>query len=73
MGPMALLGPAASGFSTGSMIQSSLTSTANYMIKKSTGRTIVQHAFDTITKDALQQSFMPNKINVLTKNKVKSE
>lgn len=73
MGPMVLLGPAASGFSTASIVQTSFTTTANYMVKKSTGKTIGQHAFDTITKDTLQQSFMPNRTNVLSKNKVKSK
>ena len=73
MGPMVLLGPAVSGFSTASIVQTSFTTTANYMVKKSTGKTIGQHAFDTITKDTLQQSFMPNRTNVLSKNKVKSK
>ena len=40
MAPMALLGPATSGFSTASIIQSGVTTTANYMVKKSTGKTI---------------------------------
>ena len=48
MVPMALIGPATSGFTTASIIQSGLTTTASYMVKKSTGKTIGEHAFDAI-------------------------
>ena len=58
MAPMALLGPATSGFSTASIIQSGVTTTANYMVKKSTGKTISQHTYTTISK-SLQQSYLP--------------
>ena len=57
--PLALIGPAASGFSTASLIQSGVTTGANYMIKKSTGKTISQHAIDTINKDIIKQSYLP--------------
>ena len=40
MVPMAFIGPAASGFSTASIIQSGVTTGANYMVKKSTGKMI---------------------------------
>ena len=40
MVPMALIGPATSGFSTASLIQSGVTTGANYVVKKSTGKTI---------------------------------
>ena len=67
MVPMAFIGPAASGFSTASIIQSGLTTGANYMVKKSTGKTIAEHAFDTINPDVLKQSYMPEeKENVTT-------
>ena len=59
--PMALIGPATSGFSTASLIQSSVTTGANYMVKKSTGKTIGQHALEAINNDTLQQSYFPNK------------
>ena len=59
MAPMALIGPAASGFSTASLIQSGLTSGANYMVKKSTGKTIAQHALEAINQDVLQQTYVP--------------
>ena len=34
MAPIAFIGPATSGFSTASIIQSSVTTGANYMVKK---------------------------------------
>ena len=61
MAPMALIGPAASGFSTASIIQSGVTSGANLLVKKSTGKTITEHALDSINKDVLQQTYLPNK------------
>ena len=61
MAPLALIGPATSGFSTASIIQASVTSGANYMVKKSTGKTISEHAFDSINKEVLQQTYLPSK------------
>tara|TARA_B100000965_G_scaffold331902_1_gene296237 strand:+ start:379 stop:645 length:267 start_codon:yes stop_codon:yes gene_type:complete len=57
--PMALIGPAASGFSTASIIQSGVTTGANYMVKKSTGKTISQHALEQLSKETLQQTYFP--------------
>jgi len=58
--PMALIGPATSGFSTASLIQSGVTSGANYMVKKSTGKTITEHALTIINReDIYQQTFVP--------------
>tara|TARA_B100000686_G_C16335214_1_gene735118 strand:- start:348 stop:614 length:267 start_codon:yes stop_codon:yes gene_type:complete len=57
--PMALIGPATSGFTTASIIQSGVTSGANYLVKKSTGKSIGQHAFEAIEKDILQQTYLP--------------
>ena len=59
MAPMALIGPATSGFSTASLIQSGVTSGANYMVKKSTGKTITEHALDSLSKDVLRQTYLP--------------
>ena len=59
MAPIAFIGPAASGFSTASIIQSGVTTGAGYMVKKTTGKTIGQHALDVINKDALQQTYFP--------------
>ena len=65
--PMALIGPATSGFTTASIIQSGVTSGANYLVKRSTGKTITQHAVESFNKDILQQTYIPinnKKINI---------
>ena len=59
MVPMAFVGPAVSGFSTASIVQSGLTTGAGYIVKKSTGKTITEHAFDAISRDAIKQSYFP--------------
>jgi len=59
--PLALIGPATSGFSTASLVQAGVSTGANYMVKKSTGKTISEHAIDALNKDALQQTYMPVK------------
>ena len=67
MVPMAFVGPAVSGFSTASIAQSVVTTGASYMVKKSTGKTITEHAFDRINPDILSQSYIPKeKENVTT-------
>ena len=57
--PLALIGPATSGFSTASLIQTGVTSGANYMVKKSTGKTISEHAIEAINKDSIQRTYFP--------------
>ena len=59
MVPMALIGPVSSGFTTASIIQSGVSTGASYMVKKSTGKTIAEHAFEAINKDVLLQSYSP--------------
>ena len=59
MAPIAFIGPATSGFSTASIIQSGVTTSANYMVKKSTGKTITEHALDSINKDVYKQTYFP--------------
>ena len=69
MAPLALIGPATSGFSTASIVQAGVSTGANYMVKKRTGKTISQHAFsayadsqqtfDTLTNDSLKQTYLP--------------
>ena len=60
MAPLALLGPASSGFSTASIIQSGVTTGANYVVKRSTGKTIAEHAITIINrKNIYQQTFIP--------------
>ena len=60
MAPLAFIGPAASGFSTASLVQSGLSSGVNYIVKLETGRTIAEHALGSVGKEALQQSYLPN-------------
>ena len=57
--PLALIGPATSGFSTASIIQAGVSSGANYMVKKSTGKTIGEHAIEVINKDVIQNTYLP--------------
>ena len=59
MAPLALIGPVTSGFSTASLIQAGVSTGANYMVKKSTGKTMGEHAMDAINKDILQQTYFP--------------
>ena len=59
MVPMAFIGPATSGFTTASLIQSGVSTGASYVVKKSTGKSIAEHAIDAINKDILQQTYLP--------------
>ena len=59
MVPMAFVGPAVSGFSTASIAQSAITTGANFIVKKSTGKSITEHAFDAINPDIVKQSYFP--------------
>ena len=59
MAPMALIGPAASGFSTASLIQSGASTGANYLIKRTTGKTVTEHALDVLSDDILKQTYFP--------------
>ena len=64
MVPMALLGPAASGFSTASISQSVISTSANYLLKQGTGKSFGEHAFDAIlpdSKEIFQQAYLPKK------------
>ena len=57
--PLALIGPATSGFSTASIIQAGVSSGASYVVKQSTGKTIGEHAIEVINKDVLQHTYLP--------------
>ena len=70
MAPMAFIGPASSGFTTSSLIQSGFTSSANFLVKKSTGKTIAEHAFASISKDILEQTYMPKELTQPTSQKL---
>ena len=61
MAPIALIGPAASGFSTASIIQSGITTGAGYVVKKSTGKSISEHAISALNEDYLKQTYFPKK------------
>ena len=64
MAPLALIGPATSGFSTASLIQSGITTGANYVVKQSTGKTITEHVLESIDQETIKQSYMPqNKVS----------
>jgi len=72
MAPMAFIGPATSGFSTASIAQSGVTSAVNYIYKKNTGKTIIEHALVTLNKKkkeailtSVQQTYLPK--NILSK------
>ena len=72
MVPMALVGPTISGYSTASIIQTGVTTGANYLVKQSTGKTIAEHAIDSLNKDMMQQSYAPtDKREKKIKNKLK--
>ena len=65
MAPIALIGPATSGFTTASIVQSGTSSGASYLVKKSTGKSIGEHAIGAINDGILQQTYIP-----ANKNKV---
>ena len=65
MAPLALIGPVTSGFSTASLIQTGVSTGANFIVKKGTGKTIGEHAFEAITKDTIQQTYFPKNMNSL--------
>ena len=64
MAPLALIGPAASGFSTASLIQTGISTGANYMVQQSTGKTIAEHILESINPESIKQSYVPqNKVS----------
>ena len=66
MVPLAFIGPATSGFTTSSMMQAAISSSANHMVKKATGKSFSEHAFDTINMDDITLGYFPsNKSNNL--------
>ena len=77
MAHLAFIGQATSGFSTASLIQSGVTTGANYMVKKSTGKTITEHAFIAINSEMLEHTYLPQSEvipnNNHTKNRTRSK
>ena len=60
MVPLALIGPATSGFTTTSIMQAAVTSSANHMVKKTTGKTFSEHAIDTINMNKISLGYFPS-------------
>ena len=69
MAPLALIGPATSGFTTASIVQSGVSAGASYMIKRSTGKTIGEHAIEAINQNVLQ-TYLPENPKI---SSIKSE
>jgi len=66
MVPLAFIGPATSGFTASSVMQAAISTTANHMVKKATGKTFSEHAFDAINVDDIILGYFPvNKSNNL--------
>ena len=59
MAPLALIGPATSGFTTASIVQSGISTGASYIVKKSTGKSIGEHAIGAINNEILRQTYIP--------------
>ncbi len=81
MVPMAFIGPATSNFTTASIIQSTMSSSAGYLIKKSTGKSVTEHVLEAMNEEtAYQQTYLPTQrnkyfpqiIQILPKSKPKS-
>ena len=66
MVPLAFIGPASSGFTTASIIQSSATTAANFMVKKSTGKSFSEHAYEILNRDIMIQTYLPKKEKVIS-------
>ena len=64
MAPMALIGPISSGFTTASIVQAGVSNGASYLVKRSTGKTISEHALDAINKEVLQHTYFPKTVTV---------
>ena len=60
--PLAFIGPVTSGFSTASLIQTTITTSAGYVVKKSTGKTITEHVLDSMKVEDFQHSLVRKNI-----------
>ncbi len=80
MVPMAFIGLATSNFTTASIIQSTMSSSAGYLIKKSTGKSVSEHVLEAINEEGAYQTYLPTQrnkyfpqiIKILPKSKPKS-
>ena len=63
---LAFVGPITSGFTTTSLVQSAIATTTNHVVKKTTGKTFSEHAFDAIKMEDTSLGYFPsNKSNHL--------
>ena len=60
MVPLALIGPATSGFTASSVMQAAISSTANHMVKKTTGKSFADHAMDAMDIDKISLGYFPS-------------
>ena len=66
MVPLAFVGPATSGFTASSVMQAAISTTANHVVKKATGKTFSEHAFEAMNMDDITLGYFPsNKSNNL--------
>ena len=79
MVPMAFIGPATSNFTTASIIQSTMSNGASYLIKKSTGKSVSEHVLEAIREETTQtyhpqqrNKYFPQIVTILPKSKPKS-
>ena len=59
MVPLAFIGPATSGFTASSVMQAAITTTANHMVVKTTGKSFSEHAFEAINMDDITLGYFP--------------
>ena len=59
MVPLAFIGPATSGFTASSVMQTAISTTANHMVKKATGKSFSEHAFEAINMDDITLGYFP--------------
>ena len=59
MVPLAFIGPATSGFTVSSVMQAAVTSSANHIVKKATGKTFTEHAFDALDENNISLGYFP--------------
>ena len=59
MVPLAFIGPATSGFTTSSLMQAAVSTTANHMVIQATGKSFSEHAFDAINMDDITLGYFP--------------
>ena len=66
MVPLAFIGPATSGFTASSLMQTAISTTANHVVKRATGKTFSEHAFEAMNMDDITLGYFPsNKSNNL--------